>query len=282
MILTIDVGLKNLAMCIMDYNSTLPQDVKQYSIKLWNVYNTLEETQLCQALTKKGTVCNKKCAYKYLDKTLDGDGSTTTVFCCKTHFPKNITMNRVNHAKSKRVDEYLLQDIAQVFLKSIVNIWNSNSPIFNQVTKVFIELQPKCNQKMKFVSHILYGKLVELYSDINTNTAIRFVSASKKLKCYTGPPIECHLKSDYAKRKYLSIQYTKWFLETQFNDIERETWLPFFTQHTKADDLGDAKLYSIYALQELSKKHNKVNNKTVTKSSNKTAKRTKKAPKKAV
>lgn len=274
MILTIDVGLKNLAMCIMDYDSALPQDIKQYSVKLWNVYNTLEETRVCQALTKKGTVCNKKCAYKYLDKALDNDDDgLTTVFCCKTHFPKTITMNRLNNAKSKRVDEYLLQDIAKIFLKSLINIWNSNSPIFNQVTKVFIELQPKCNQKMKFVSHLIYGKLVELYSD--TDTAIRFVNASKKLKCYTGPPIECHLKSNYAKRKYLSIEYTKWFLQTQFNDVERETWLPFFTQHTKADDLSDSALYQIYALQEMSKKNNKTTNRTKPRS--KTGKRAKKS-----
>ena len=56
-VLTIDVGLKNLAMCIMD---------NQYRIHLWDVYNILENEEneqkyKCNVIIKS---TNKPCHYK--------------------------------------------------------------------------------------------------------------------------------------------------------------------------------------------------------------------------
>ena len=105
---------------------------------------------------------------------------------------------------------------------------------------------------MKFTSHIIYGKLVELYKE--TNTTVRFVRASQKLKAYTGPSIECKLKGSYAKRKWLSIQYTNWFLENKFDLEQSNTWLPFFENHSKKDDVSDTMLMAINGLYGIPKK----------------------------
>lgn len=238
-VLTIDVGLKNLAMCIMECENSKRLDT--YSILLWDVYNTLEDNEAtCQMTLKNGNVCNKKACLKYSDNQL-------VITTCKTHYPKDRTITPKNNIRVKTVKEYLLQDITKIILRKIVEIYNTNLDIFKRVDKVQIELQPKVNNKMKLISHLIYGKFVELY--IQTDVPIRFVSASRKLKAYNGPQLTCELKSSYAKRKYLSVQYTRWMLENQFKQEEKDKWGGFLEKNTKKDDLCDVFLMGVNALK---------------------------------
>jgi hypothetical protein len=244
MILSIDIGIKNLALCCID--TLVQQDVSQYKIKLWDVYDTLDtEDFYCESLKKDGKPCGKRCGYKY-------NSNGNTIYSCKTHFPKDITIKPQNNYKKRLVNDYLLQDIAKIVLTRLQLIYNDNIEIFSNIKSIVIELQPKVNQKMKFISHIIYGKLVELY--YNTNTTVRFVRAAQKLKAYTGPELTCNLKGAYAKRKWLSIQYTKWFLENRFSTDQKEIWLQHFEKHKKRDDMGDTFLMSINALYGIPKK----------------------------
>lgn len=232
-----DIGLRNLAICIMN---------SDYEILLWDVYNVLDsDDHMCPCKFKNGNVCGRKCTMKYVNK--DGTYSYT----CKTHFPKDIIKTKSNEFKKKNIDDYLLQDIAKAFLEKIQYIYDTN-PIFKDLDSIFLELQPKCNSKMLFTSHILYGKLVELYN--NKDVPIRFVRASQKLKAYTGPVIECKLKGKYAQRKYLSIQYCKWFLDNKFSEEQKTKWLPFLLSHAKKDDIADTALMSINAITGIPKK----------------------------
>ena len=242
MILSIDIGIKNLSLCCIDYSNKT--DMKSYQIKLWNVYDTLDtEEHFCKDYKKNGDVCGKRCAYKFLNK----ESENTTTFCCKTHFPKTmLPLKKENHFKKRLVNDYLLQDIAKIVLSKLQEIYNDNQDMFTQIKNIIIELQPKINQKMKFISHIIYGKLVELY--YNTNTTIRFVRASQKLKAYTGPELECKLKGAYAKRKWLSIQYARWFLENKFSESEKDISLSLFENHSKKDDMSDTFLMCINAI----------------------------------
>ena len=235
MILTIDIGLRNLAMCIM--SAVDKHDISTYDIHLWDTYNTLDSDDYqCEGVQKSGKVCGKKCTCKYLmDKEYK--------YCCKTHFPKTIPFTKNNNFKKKAINDYLLQDIAKIVLTRIQEIFDENINVFSQVTQVLIELQPKINQKMKFTSHIIYGKLVELYYD--TNTTIRFVRASQKLKAYNGPDIECVLKGVYAKRKWLSIQYCRWFLNNKFSKTQKDKWLGLLESSNKKDDMCDVMLMAI-------------------------------------
>ena len=148
------------------------------------------------------------------------------------------------------VKDYPLQDIAINVLSTLQDIYNNNINIFKNTTQILIELQPKCNPKMLFTSHILYGKLVELY--LNSSTTIKFVRASKKLNAYTGPEITCLLKGAYAKRKWLSIQYVKWFLENKFSKEQCDKWLPLLLSQ-RADN-ADTALMAINAIHGIPKK----------------------------
>lgn len=239
-VLSIDIGVRNLAVCIMNASDKTKLDT--YKIELWNVYNTLESDDsigTCNGIQKNQKVCGKKCGYKYLKENV-------LIYCCKMHFPKDIKVTTKNIFKKKTIDSYLLQDIANIVLLKIQKIYNENIILFNRLKSVIIELQPKINSSAKFISHIIYGKLVELLR--NQKTTIRFVRASQKLRAYTGPVIECKLKGKYAQRKWLSIQYTKWFLENKFSKEQKEKWMTVFLSHKKQDDLGDTFLMVVNSI----------------------------------
>jgi hypothetical protein len=226
-----------------------PSNIETFQLELWKVYNTLDsDDHRCNSLKKNNDACGKKCSTKL-----------NNIFYCKTHFPKDTVFNKKLHTfKIKPINNYLLQDIAKVVLSKIQQIYDENSELFSLLTGIVIELQPKINQKMKFISHIIYGKLTDLLA--NTATTIRFVRAAQKLKAYTGPFIECKLKSAYAKRKWLSVKYTEWFLNNKFSVEQRERWLPFLSNHSKADDLCDTILMAINALYGIPKKQFKCRN----------------------
>jgi len=247
MIATIDIGIKHLAICIMKCD--FATDFTTYKIELWEVFNLLsEDDHFCNSLTKKGALCNKKCGYKYTDS------NNTQLFCCKTHFPKNITLSNKNKYKSKNVKDYLLQEIAQIVLTKLTTIFSENSNLILNLTKVLIELQPSVNNKMKFISHLIYGKFVEYFLLNNIQTDVRFVRAANKLKAYTGPPVECKLKGAYEQRKYYAIQYTKWFLETKFNKLEYEKWYPLLNNSA---DKSDTFLMAINEIHGIPKSYTK-------------------------
>ncbi len=248
MILSIDIGLKNLAMCIMSCSKV--GDYSTYEIKLWNVYNILEENAQsslqCDSKLKNGKTCGKKCGYKYFI-------NNECKHSCKTHFPKTLVKDGVIEKKftikQKKISDYLLQDIARSVLQRVTEIHQQNKQTMDNVTKVVIELQPKINNKMKMISHLIYGKFVELFLD-KPKTTIRFVSASRKLKAYDGPNVQCTLKTAYAKRKFLAIQYTTWFLNTKFSDQCKE-WITLFQASPKKDDLSDTFLMAINGLKTI-------------------------------
>jgi hypothetical protein len=238
MILAIDVGLRNLAMCAMTCANG--KNKETYSVHLWDVYNTLEgdAPTKCNATLKNGKVCGKKCTSQYKSEC-------EKQYCCKTHFPKDIKYTSANVVKAKKVDQYLLQDITRIVLKKLIEIYESNTEVFSQVTHVLIELQPKINNKMKLISHIIYSKFVEIFMD-KPKVSIRFVRASQKLKAYKGPTVECKLKGAYARRKFLSVEYTKWFLRNEFcQNEDNQLWLKKFMMHPKKDDLADTFLMAI-------------------------------------
>jgi hypothetical protein len=225
-----------------------PTDFTTYKIHLWNLYDTLNTDDYhCESKQKNGNTCGKKCSLKHKND------KNEFIYSCKTQFPKNIKIEKNNSFKKKTINEYLLQTIAQVFIQKIQDIYNKEIDIFSKLTSIIIELQPKINPKMKFVSHILYGKLVELYKDVNI--PIRFVRASQKLKaCYEGPDLICKLKGDYAQRKWKSIEYAKWFLENKFIEEQKLIWLPILKSDTHMADRSDTLNMCINAIHGIPKK----------------------------
>lgn len=233
--LSIDIGIRNLSMCIM--SCTVPGQLDTYNVELWETFDTLENDEhFCEALQKNEKVCGKKCSFKYGD-----------TFTCKKHFPKDIPITKNNRYKKKLIKNYLLQDIAIVVLKKIQLIYDDNEPLFKTLTSIIIELQPTVNPRMKFISHVIYAKLTDLF--ISSTVSLRFVSASIKLRAYDGPRITCHLKNGYSKRKWLSVQYTKWILENKFSE-DQGKWSSIL-ENGKVDDNSDTFLMCINTLNKI-------------------------------
>ena len=252
----------------------------EYNVHLWDVYNVLDDEQYsysCKTRQKDGKMCEKKCQFKFPSEVkkqvlvgeciddITGEKKnvytnvTTTeiVHSCKRHCPKDIVNQKKYFIKEKKVGDFLLQDIAERIMKSINDIYNTNIELFSKLTNICIELQPKVNQRMKFTSHIIYAKFVDLYKDCNGEIPIRFIRASQNLQAYRGPPVECKLKTPYAKRKYLSVAYTKWYLQhdllnTEFN--KSKNYLEFLLSHPKKDDLCDVSNANINVHKGLKKK----------------------------
>ena len=245
-VLTLDPAILNLGVNIL--SCTDRKNLSSYSIELWDVYDVIDaENYTCEGLQKSGKVCGKKCGYKYKK-----DNQRIFTHCCKMHFPKDIKIEKCNIFKKKLISAYLLHDIAKSIIAKIEEIYNSNIEIFQKVNHVIIELQPKLSPKMVFTSHIIYGKLTELYKD--TDTTIKFVRASQKLRAYTGEPIECKLKGAYPRRKFLSVQYAYWFLENKFSQEQRDLWKPILDSKRVKFDVCDALLMAINALSGIPKK----------------------------
>ena len=79
-------------------------------------------------------------------------------------------------------------------------------------------------------------------SDISPINNIHLFSARDKLKLYKGPQIDTSkIKNNYKKRKYLSIEYTKYYI----NDSK---FYQFFLNNNKKDDLADCFIQGYYYL----------------------------------
>ena len=131
-ILTIDVGLKNLALCIGSPSSEQGDICK---LLFWNVYDLLaEKTFVCEFEQKNKKICNKKTSCVF---TID----KKTIYSCKTHCSKDPGV-KVKPVKEKKVASYLLQDIIKIIIKNLDDLY-LNNPVFSQVTEILIELQPK-------------------------------------------------------------------------------------------------------------------------------------------
>jgi hypothetical protein len=267
-VLTIDVGIINLALCCM----TKIND--KYKILFCELLNILEiditknttntttdlpsiNSKICNTLQKNKNKCKNKA--KFLD-----NGS----YYCKKHFKG--TINKKTKLKTLKVNDFLLQDIAQRIIIVFNNLKNKYSSLFSSsnsnndntiIQSIQIELQPKLNNKMKFISHIIYGKLTEIFL-YSPNTKIRFVAAKNKLKNnYTvnnninldsnnnsNSIINYKGKKNYKKRKQQSIDYVMKYLNDNLID-DTETWLSYFSNLKKCDDISDTILMAIYALK---------------------------------
>lgn len=278
-ILSIDVGIKNLAYCLFDINS---ETEIQYNILQWDIVNLSEETTyLCNsfdAKTKKN--CNKPAKFMKDDKN---------IYCCLKHSKKQAylvpsaeqKLSFINKQKSQKLleiaskyglecepkikkadlisklvkytDDKFFSPIqqskaAEVDLFSIgLNIKNKFNQLFGQLEKidyVIIENQiSPIATRMKTIQ----GMLVQYFimSNISVDN-MEFISASNKLK-----DCDAKDKEKYSDRKKLGI--AKCIEHLTKNSVLSEK-LEYFNQHKKKDDLSDAFLQGLWFINHRIKK----------------------------
>ena len=223
-ILSFDVGIKNLAYCLINK--------EDYVIEDWGILN-ISIDPLCEHCNAKtGNQCDKSAKY-----ICDND-----FHLCSSH--KNLKSYK--NLKTKMIPKN--KNPVLHLGTNMVEILNEKKN-FLEVDTVLIENQPALkNPTMKTVQMILYSfflinGVTNIESPLNN---IEMINARNKLKAYKGPPIECKYKDKYKRTKFLGIQYCKCMIEE--NQKIDQKYRYQFNESKKQDDLSDAYLQGIYWL----------------------------------
>jgi hypothetical protein len=211
--LSFDVGIKNLAYCVL---------TQEKSITQWGIINLNKNPVCCSNLRKP---CEKQASFLVDNKD----------YYCSCHAKKFKKKKKLN-------TNYDLLELSKTCIQELKKIDLSD------IKYVLIENQPALkNPTMKSVQMIIYSFFV-MNGVMNENSTIEnlhMVNARNKLKVYKGPPIECSKTNKYLKNKYLSIEYCK-----QMITNEKEEFIQLFNDSKKKDDLADCYLQGIYWIEK--------------------------------
>lgn len=269
-ILSIDVGIKNLAYCLVDVDND-----ENFKIIQWDILNLCSQDYengnnfICSVNVKKNKVlspCTKKVTHvcmKDLNHT----------YICSHHlkkmFPNLLTIKQV---KSSSIQE--LQQIAKEYnivseINDKKNITNSiiqyiKNNLYHEIIKVSsnhidlisvgISIRNSFNKEFQVdtIDKIIIENqistlatrmksiqgMIAQYFIMNNKTDIHFISSSNKLKFFFKTK-----KTDYKERKKKSIEIT-----TKILEMYNSNMLSIFNNNKKKDDLSDSFLQCIWYL----------------------------------
>jgi hypothetical protein len=267
-ILSFDVGIKNLAYCLMERNNT------ELTILKWDIINLVEDRDLCEYKLRTGKNCGKIGRF-----TMKVNSTTSHVLCnahktkCKVEVTSSSDYNCV-HVKCKEKSKINILDnsewswcdkhekdskkILTTFKPKKLTGQNcSQQPLQElafklftkldkdidliQVDEVLIENQPSLkNPNMKTIASILYSYFVmrglidkEKKSLIKN---VKFISPSNKLKVDKSVT-QNNLDKAKDKKEYYDI--TKGLGKIYCLALIKETEKHFLTKYEKQDDLCD-------------------------------------------
>ena len=218
-VISFDVGIINLAYCVMKYDS----DTNNVTVYDWNIIKLVDGNpkSICSQKTKSGTKCTKKAFYM-----------DNKEYYCKMHgncdYRRNLTV----------------ENVLEIELKTLLFQKLDENDIFLNVDYVLIEHQPiKAREKIKGIGHAIFDYYV-LRGCLDNNITykdIKFIDAKNKLTVYEGPPLSCHLKTQYARNKWYSIKYCEWIIKEQCG------LRSYFDNYgKKKDDLADCFLQGLW------------------------------------
>ena len=264
-VLSIDVGIKNLAYILIEHN----ENESNYNIIDWNVLNLCNFVPNC---------CNEKCKFKakfgkedkfFCKKHTKNEAYKIPIINTKTLCKKNIKelmkivddnniileKNNNKNEIIKSIEDYISNncfDLIEEPNANNVNLIDLGINLKNECNKLFEKLELTSIDQIILENQIsplanrmktLQGMITQYFID-NGNYNIEYISAINKLKLFIK-----NQKTSYAERKKLSISYSKELLEKKNKTCE----LDFFTKHSKKDDLADCFLQSIYYLNSFNK-----------------------------
>jgi hypothetical protein len=269
-ILSIDVGIKNLAFCLFEK----PNDSEHFKITKWDTVNISEQESFKCCFIEKNVLCNKAAKYKKNGKCFCLKHSKKQPFQIPSSEQKPTFINKQKiqnlyeiankhlityENKIKKLDlaNLINEHISTNYFQCIehtnasdvklldigLNIKLHFDNLFSQeesINYVIIENQiSPIATRMKTIQ----GMLVQYFvmSPVFVDN-IEFISASNKLK-------DCNIKqkTKYSERKKIGISKC---LETISSDFRFNEHLQYFNSHKKKDDLSDSFLQGLWFIND--------------------------------
>ena len=271
-VLSIDVGIKNLAFCLFDKSPT----AQQFKVTKWDIINISEQEETAKCcFIEKNVVCNKPAKFKKDDTCYCLKHSKKQQLQIPTSEQKPSFINKQKiqklyeiadshnikyEAKIKKIDLVkLINDyITNNYLQTIesknaadVDLFNIGVNIKTKFNKLFenegtIDYVIIENQISPIATRMktIQGMIVQYFIMSNLKVHfIEFISAANKLKdCIPKEKTDAG-KLNYSDRKKLGIAKCLGFLTTDFRFNEH---IDYFNQHKKKDDLSDSFLQGIW------------------------------------
>jgi hypothetical protein len=281
-VLSIDVGIKNLAFCLFDKSPTL----HQFKITKWDIINISEQEDNAKCcFVEKSLVCNKPAKFKKDDTCycLKHSKKQTLQIPTAEQKPAFINKQKIQklyeiaeahnikyEAKIKKTDLInLINDyIKNNYFQTIESKHAADVDLFN----IGINIKIKFNKLFEGEENIDYVIIENQISPIATRmktiqgmivqyfimssmkvTHIEFISAANKLKdCSTKETTEhnnnkaqgvTNGKLNYSDRKKLGIAKCLGIVTSDFRFNEH---IDYFNQHKKKDDLSDSFLQGLW------------------------------------
>ncbi len=265
-ILSIDVGIKNLAFCLFDKSPT----AEQFKISKWDVVNLSEDECLKCSFVEKNGLCNKPAKFKKDDLCYCVKHSKKQQYQIPTseHKPSFINKQKLSKLyeiadsynikydpKIKKTDLAILinEHIYKTYFETIeskkanevdlfnigINIKNKFNDLFKDEGKIDYVIIENQIGPLAIRMKTIQGMIVQYFIMSNLNVEyIEFISASNKLK-------DCDVKDKekYSDRKKLGIAKCLGVLTLDFRFNEH---MAYFNSHKKKDDLSDSFLQGLW------------------------------------
>jgi hypothetical protein len=267
-LLTFDIGIKNLAYCIVKYNI---YDKKNFDIIYWGILDISYKGLTCDFnidISKKNNIaiCCTNNSYFYLP---NNDQMKFTSYC-KFHSNKikNNNINLYNQFKkisnnAKLKDNFnqqverLLIELDKFYNQFIDTSYDLDNKIVGNLD-IYIENQPVLkNPIMKTISIVLFTYFnIKKINFPNKIKSVNFVSATVKTKSnlYNHIKLNFNLNTklitnnNYQNRKQYCIDIAKDIVFQLNNSLFNAVALSIFEFSKKKDDLADTLLYILYVL----------------------------------
>ena len=263
-IISIDVGMKNLAYCIFAVND------KKYDILDWGVEDLCNsETKKQCMFTTKGKRCTRGSKYHKNSK-----------YYCKCHAKKqqyqiptkNLKMKKLKKMKAKELKEFcnvkqyvlpkkskkqdyldaICEDLTKNYFNTIETVDSRSIDIVTYGTRIklfFEKIMLKFNIDCLLIENqigplalrmkMLQGMIIQHFIEVDCKN-IKEISPANKLKEFIKK------KTTYKERKRVSIEITRKLISE--NDI-LHTWISHFDTHKKKDDLADSFLQGLWYIK---------------------------------
>ena len=262
-ILSIDVGMKNLAYCIVNYVN------KKWDIEKWDIINLCNEKKYtCLGCNKKNEKCTKPGKYYKLNESY-----------CKIHAKNknykiptsNYNLKSINKANIKKLkllaNEYDISCNKKFKKKDYVeamtldlsnNYWNTVNAVLTKdmnlvdyginLKKMFDKTFSNLDFDYILIENqigplalrmkSLQGMIMQHFIEKNQINIIA-VNSINKLKDFLG-----NKKTTYSERKKEGIKICKKCIMKQYDNDDK--WNTHFDKHKKKDDLADCFLQCLW------------------------------------